>query len=190
MRAYTPLNYNVVALFHQDLTYKRMTSDDMLERIINYEMYIEEANHINNLYKGVTTTNKQEIALKASKKSKNKQVVVERSGEEEEEEKEKEEDSSECDAEEMILFMRKFKKYMNKKKFSKGDKKFNTKLTTKRICYNCDKHDHFIANYSFEHRHDDDDNKKSKFYKKDKGYKKSDMPYKKKSYGKAHIDQE
>jgi hypothetical protein len=114
-------------------------------------------------------------------------VVVERSGEEEEE---KEEDSSECDAEEMILFMRKFKKYMNKKKFSKVDKKFNTKSTTKRICYNCDKHDHFIANYPFEHSHDDDDNKKSKFYKKDKGYKKSDMSYKKKSYAKAHIDQE
>jgi hypothetical protein len=42
-------------------------------------------------------------------------VVVKRSSEEEEEEEE--EDSSECDAEEMALFMRKFKKYMNKKKF-------------------------------------------------------------------------
>jgi hypothetical protein len=41
-------------------------------------------------------------------------VVVESSSKEEEEE---EEDSSECDAEEMALFMRKFKKYMNKKKF-------------------------------------------------------------------------
>jgi hypothetical protein len=29
----------------------------------------------------------------------------------------KEEDSSKCDAEEMALFMIKFKKYMNKKKF-------------------------------------------------------------------------
>jgi hypothetical protein len=112
MRAYTPMNYNVVALICQDLTYKRMTSDDVLGRIINHEMYIEEANHIKNLYKGVTTTKKQEIALKASKKGKNKQVVVKRSSEEE-----KEEDSSKCDAEEMTLFMRKFKKYMNKKKF-------------------------------------------------------------------------
>jgi hypothetical protein len=42
-------------------------------------------------------------------------VVVKSSSEEEEEE---EEDSSECDAEEIALFMRKFKKYMNKK-FSK-----------------------------------------------------------------------
>jgi hypothetical protein len=30
----------------------------------------------------------------------------------------------------------------------------------------------------------------SKFYKKDKGYKKLDKPYKKKSYGEAHIGQE
>jgi hypothetical protein len=42
-------------------------------------MHIEEANHIKNLYKGVTITKKQEIAFKASKKRKNKQVVVESS---------------------------------------------------------------------------------------------------------------
>jgi hypothetical protein len=90
----------------------------------------------------------------------------------------------------MALFMRKFKKYMNKKKFSKGDKKFNIKSTTKRICYNCGKHGHFITNCPFERRDDDDDKKKSKLYKKDKGYKKSDKPYKKKSYGEAHINQE
>jgi hypothetical protein len=186
MRAYTPMNYNEVALMHQDPTYKKMTSDDVFGRIINQELYIQEANHIKDLYKGVTTTNNQEIAFKASKKSKNKQVVVESSSEEEEEE----EDSSECDAEEMALFMGKFKKYMNKKKFSKGDKKFNTKSTTKRICYNCGKHGHFIANCPFERRDDDDDNKKSKFYKKDNGYKKSDKPYKKKSYDEAHIGQE
>jgi hypothetical protein len=71
MNAYTLMNYNVVALIHQDPTYKRMTSDDVLGRIINHEMYIEVAYHIKNLYKGVTITRKQEIALKAKKKSKN-----------------------------------------------------------------------------------------------------------------------
>jgi hypothetical protein len=101
---------------------------------------------------------------------------------------EEEEDSSECDAEDMALFMKKFKKYIKKKKFSKGDKKF--KSTTKRTCYNGGKYGHFIANYPFEHRDDDDDKKKSMPYKKDKGYQKSDKPYKKKSYGEAHIIQE
>jgi hypothetical protein len=129
---------------------------------------------------------KQEIAFKTNKKSKNKQVVVDSSSEEEEEE---EEGSSKCDDEDMTLFMKKFKKYIKKKKFSNGDKKF--KSTTKRICYNCGKHDHFIANYPFEHRDDDDDDKKKyKPCKKDKGYKRSDKPYKKKSYGEAHIGQE
>jgi hypothetical protein len=77
----------------------------------------------------------------------------------------------------MSLFMKKFKKYMKKKKFSKGDKKF--KPTTKRTCYNCGRNDHFIANCPFERRDNDDDKKKNKAYKKDKGYKRSDKPYKK-----------
>jgi hypothetical protein len=112
-------------------------------------------------------------------------VVVDSSSKEEEEEEE--EDSSECDDEDMALFMKKFKKYIKNKKFSKGDKKF--KSTTKRTCCNYGKHGHFIANCPFEHRDDDNDKKKYKPYKKDKGYKRSDMPYKK-SYGEAHIRQE
>jgi hypothetical protein len=86
----------------------------------------------------------------------------------------------------MALFMKKFKKYIKKKKFVKGDKKLKT--TTKRTCYNYGKHDHFIANCPFERR-DDGDDKKYKPYKKDKGYKKSDKPYNK-FYGEAHIGQE
>jgi hypothetical protein len=87
----------------------------------------------------------------------------------------------------MTLFMKKFKKYIKKKKLRKGDKMLKT--TTKRTCYNCGKHDHFIANCPFECRDDSDDKKKYKPYKKDKGYKRSDTPYKKKSYGGAHIGQ-
>jgi hypothetical protein len=41
MRAYTPMNYNMVALIHQDPAYKRLTSDDVLRQIMNHEMYIE-----------------------------------------------------------------------------------------------------------------------------------------------------
>jgi hypothetical protein len=40
MMAYTPINYNVVSLICQDPTYKKMTSDDVLERIMNHEMNI------------------------------------------------------------------------------------------------------------------------------------------------------
>jgi hypothetical protein len=147
-------------------------------------MYIVEANHVKNLSKGITTTRKQEIPFKANKKSKNKQEVVESSSEEEEEG----EDSSKCDDEDMALFMKKFKKYIKKKKFAKGDNRLKT--TTKRTCYNCGKNDHFIANCPFERRDDGDDKKKYKRYKKDKGNKRSDKPYKKKSFGEAHIRHE
>jgi hypothetical protein len=58
MMAYTPMNYNVVALIHQDPAYKKMTSNDMLGRIINHEMNIQEANNNMNLYKGVSTSKK------------------------------------------------------------------------------------------------------------------------------------
>jgi hypothetical protein len=57
------MNYNVAALIRQDPTYKRMSSDDVLGRIMNHEMYIEEANRVKNLSKGITTTRKQEIAF-------------------------------------------------------------------------------------------------------------------------------
>ncbi len=77
-------------LICQDPAYKKMTFDDVFERIINHEMNIQEANNIKNLYKGVSTSKKKDIALKA-KKSKKKKVLIESSSEEEAEEEEEEE---------------------------------------------------------------------------------------------------
>jgi hypothetical protein len=58
MMTYTPMNYNVVALIRQDPAYKKMTSDDVLRRFMNHEMYIQEANNIKNIYKGISTSKK------------------------------------------------------------------------------------------------------------------------------------
>jgi collagenase-like PrtC family protease len=58
MMTYTLINYNVVVLICQDPAYKKMASDDVLERIMNHEMNIQEANNIKNLYKGVSTSKK------------------------------------------------------------------------------------------------------------------------------------
>jgi hypothetical protein len=58
MMAYTLMNYNVVALIRQDSTYKKISSDDVLGRIMNHKMNIQEANNINNLYKGISTSKK------------------------------------------------------------------------------------------------------------------------------------
>jgi flagellar biosynthesis GTPase FlhF len=88
MRAYTQINYNVVALIRQDPAYKKMTSDDVLGRIMNHEMNIQEANNIKNLHMGVSTSKKQDIALKAKKRNKKKKVLIESPSEEKEEEEE------------------------------------------------------------------------------------------------------
>jgi hypothetical protein len=58
MMIYTPMNYNVVVLIHQNPIYKKVTFDDVLGRIMNHEMNIQEANNIKNLYNGVLTSNK------------------------------------------------------------------------------------------------------------------------------------
>jgi hypothetical protein len=58
MMTYTPMNYNVVILIRQDPVYKKMTSDDMLGRIKNYEMSIQEANNIKNISNGISTSKK------------------------------------------------------------------------------------------------------------------------------------
>jgi hypothetical protein len=58
MMSYTPINYNVVSLIRQDLAYKKMLSDDVLRRIMNHELNIQEANDIKNLNKGVSTSKK------------------------------------------------------------------------------------------------------------------------------------
>jgi hypothetical protein len=91
MMAYTPMNYNIVALIRQDPVNKKITSDDVLGRIMNHKMDIQEANNIKNLYKGISTSKKQDIALKANK-SKKKKVLIESPSEEEKEKKEEEEE--------------------------------------------------------------------------------------------------
>jgi hypothetical protein len=41
MMIYTPMNYNVVVLIHQNPIYKKVTFDDVLGRIMNHEMNIQ-----------------------------------------------------------------------------------------------------------------------------------------------------
>jgi hypothetical protein len=57
---------------------------------------------------------------------------------------------------------------------------------SKRVRYNCYKNGHFIAQYLYERKEEDNDKRKKfdKCYNKDKKY------TKKKSYGQAHVGQE
>jgi hypothetical protein len=171
--AYAVKDTTVVSLIQQDPTFKKMTLDDVLCKIINHEMHVEETQHVKNLSKGIISSKKQDIAFKATKKRKSKKVVEKSSSEEEDDDSNDE--STEYDPEQMALFIRRFFKLTSKQKIFKGDKKDKFKSKTKRACYNYSKYSYYIANCPYEHREEDDDKnkkKEKKSYKKDKHYKK------------------
>ncbi|WP_430283738.1 zinc finger CCHC domain-containing protein, partial [Pseudoalteromonas sp.] len=60
------------------------------------------------------------------------------------------------------------------------------KPRSKRVCYNCGKNGHFIAQCPYKKKEEDNE-KRKKF---DKGYKKDKKYTKKKPYGQAHVGQE
>jgi hypothetical protein len=185
LRGYTVKDTPVISLIQQDPTFKKMTPDDVLDKIINHEMLVEEAQHVKNLSKGIISSRKQDIAFKASKKRKSKKVIEESSSEKEEYD-DSDDESNGYDPDEMTLFNRRFSKMMSKQKFFKGDKNDKFRTKTKRACYNCGKYGHYITNYPYEHRGEEDDKKKKK---KEISYKK-DKHYKKKTYGEVHIGKE
>jgi hypothetical protein len=84
----------------------------------------------------------------------------------------------------VALFIKKFNKFIKKIRPYKGDGR--EKPMSKRVCYNCGKNEHFIAQCPYERK--DEENEKKK--KLDKGYKKDKKFTKKKPYAQAHVGQE
>jgi ribosomal protein L17 len=112
LRACVVKDTTVIFLIQQDPNFKRMTPVDVLGKIVNHEMLIEEANHVKNLSKDITSSKKQDIAFKASKKGKSKKVVEESSSEEED--NDDDDESIKYDPNVMALFIRRFSKMMSK----------------------------------------------------------------------------
>jgi hypothetical protein len=48
----------VISLIQQDPTFKKMTLEDVIDKIINHEMLVEEVNHVKNLSKGIISSRK------------------------------------------------------------------------------------------------------------------------------------
>jgi hypothetical protein len=97
--------------------------------------------------------------------------LIESPSEEEEEEEEEEEDNKrEYDEDEVTLFIKKFNKFINKRRPYNGERK--EKPWSKRMCYNCSKNGYFIAQCPYERKEEDNDKRKKfdKCYKKDKKY--------------------
>jgi hypothetical protein len=84
----------------------------------------------------------------------------------------------------VTLFIKKFNKFMMKRKPYKEERK--EKPMSKRLCYNYDKTVNFIAQCTYERKEENND-KRKKF---DKDYKKDKKYTKKKTCGQALIDQE
>jgi hypothetical protein len=110
--AYAINDTTVISLIQQDPTFKRMTSDGVLGKIINHEMLVEEDQHVKNLSKGIISSKKQDIAFKAIKKSKSKKAVEESSSEKEIDDSDDE--STGYDPKEMALFIRRSSNMMGK----------------------------------------------------------------------------
>jgi hypothetical protein len=84
----------------------------------------------------------------------------------------------------MALFIKKFNKFISKRRPFMGDRK--EKTISKRLCYNYGKNGYFIAQCPYERKEEDND-KKKKFHK---SYKKDKKFIKKKPYGQAHVGKE
>jgi hypothetical protein len=180
LRSYVIKDTMVISLIQQDTTFKKMTPNDVLSKVINHEMLVEEAQHVKNLSNGTISSRKQDNAFKASKKSKSMKVIVESSSEEEEDDDDDSDDeSTRYDLEEMALSIRRFPKLMGKQNFFKRDKKDKFRSNTKRTCYNCGKYGHYIANCPHEHREEVDNKKKKRKKKKKKKKKKRERNNKK-----------
>jgi hypothetical protein len=58
LRAYTVKDITVISLIQQDHTFKKIILDDVLGKIINNEMLVEEVQHVKNLSKGIISSKK------------------------------------------------------------------------------------------------------------------------------------
>jgi hypothetical protein len=77
--------------------------------------------------------------------------LIETPSEEEEEEEEEEEDNEgQYDEDDMTLFIKKFNKFIKRRRPYKGERK--EKARSKRVCYNYGKNEHFIAQCPYERK--------------------------------------
>ena len=181
-RALNPRYNTLVTMIRRDPNYKTMTADDILGIIIDQERFDEDAEYMKSLSKLMSENNldkKENIAFKASKKSKEKQVVEESSSEEESG------NTSDDESDDLALFMRKLRRVVKKGQKHFGGKKERSRNSTKRSCYNCKEYGHFMANCPYDKKKVEDGKKK-----KEKSYPKNKKYYKKKHSGEAHIGQE
>jgi hypothetical protein len=58
LRAYVVKDTTLISLIKKDPTFKKMTPNDVLSKIINHEILVKETTHVKNLSKGITSSKK------------------------------------------------------------------------------------------------------------------------------------
>jgi hypothetical protein len=72
LRAYLPRDTTIVSLIRAEPNLKNMSPDEVVSRIINHGMLLEEAKYVRDLSKGLVSDKKDSIAFKTSKTIKKK----------------------------------------------------------------------------------------------------------------------
>jgi hypothetical protein len=157
-------NPTQVQLIHGDPRYKHMSPEEVIGKLVSFELMIKDSKHIVNLEQGATSTPEvQPVAFKAT-----------------EEKKEKSTPSrlpiyaSKLDNEEMALIIKSFHQILKQRRG------MDYKPRSIRVCYRCGKSGHFIAKCPYSSESDRDEHKKGKKKMEKKKY------YKKKG-GEAHM---
>jgi hypothetical protein len=144
-----------------------MSPKEVIGKFVSFELMIKDSKHIVNLEQGATSTPEvQPVAFKATEEKKDESTPSRLPI-----------DASKLDNEEMALIIKRFQKIFKQRKGK------DYKPRSKRVCYRCDKSDHFIAKCPYTSDSDWDEDKKGKKKMEKKKY------YKKRG-GEAHIGRE
>jgi hypothetical protein len=202
LEAYSSRNETVVPLIRDKKKFEHFTPNDVLGRILTFDMQREEANErrrLSELQAKLDGMKIKDVALKANKSSKqgtsnkakgSKQASTRKpkSIKQVQQQEETTSSSSESESEgteykkidDMALFMKKYNKGLKNQGYKVVRRKFSNKK--KRTCYNCGSTEHFVAKCPYENK---DNN-----YKKDKKESKREHKKSYKQVGEAHIGYE
>jgi hypothetical protein len=139
-----------VQLIRGDPRYKLMSPEEVILKFVSFELMIKGSKQIINLEQGGTSTPEvQPVAFKATEEEKKdstpSRIPI---------------DASKLDNEEMALIIKSFRQILKQRKGK------DYKPRSKRVCYKCGKHGHFIAKCPMSSDSDRGDDKKGKRKKK------------------------
>jgi hypothetical protein len=161
-----------VQLIRGDPRYKQMSSEEVIDKFVSFELMIKDSKHIINLDQGATSTPEvQPVAFKATEEKKEESTLSRLPI-----------DASKLDNEEMALIITSFHQILKQRRGK------DYKPRSKRVCYRYGKSGHFIAKCPYSSESDRDEDKKGK--EKEKEKEKEKKKYYKKKGGEARMVRE